>query len=61
MSVRVNRPTARECECCGRLERWDGGLGAWQIGRSGGEKQAGNPHCIHEWDINGTFNPIIED
>lgn len=61
MSVRVNRPTARECERCGRLERWDGTLGAWQIDRPDGKRLAGNPHCIHEWDINGTFTPIADD
>ncbi|MCU4742119.1 hypothetical protein OB955_00680 [Halobacteria archaeon AArc-m2/3/4] len=58
MSVQVQRPTARECEQCGRLERWDDDEGAWQIATENGEKQAGNPHCIHEWDINGTFNPL---
>lgn len=58
MSVQVRRPTARECEQCGRLERWDDNRDAWQIVIEDGEKQPGNPHCIHEWDINGTFNPL---
>lgn len=58
MSVQVKRPTARECERCGRAERWDEAAGAWQIATEDGEKLIGNPHCIHEWDINGTFNPM---
>ena len=58
MSVQVRRPTARECERCDRHEHWDEELGAWQIATEDGEKQVGNPHCIHEWDINGTFNPM---
>lgn len=58
MSVRLHKPTTRICERCNRTERWDEGLGAWQIAREEREKLVGNPHCIHEWDINGTFNPI---
>lgn len=61
MSARVRSPTDRVCERCGRNERWDDDLEAWQIARSDGEKQVGNPHCLHEWDINGTFNPVCEE
>lgn len=57
MSTQLKRPTVRECEQCGRKERWDDELDAWQLARENGTKRAGNPHCIHEWDINGTFNP----
>ncbi|ELY72463.1 MULTISPECIES: HEWD family protein [Natrinema] len=58
MSTQVRKPTARICESCGRGEQWDERLEAWQIARDGGEKQVGNPHCIHEWDITGTFTPV---
>ncbi|MFC6716722.1 HEWD family protein [Natrialbaceae archaeon GCM10025810] len=58
MSARLRKPTERECERCERAEVWDEELAAWQIAREDGEKLAGNPHCIHEWDINGTFNPV---
>lgn len=58
MSARVRKPTARVCEQCGRGEQWDENVEAWQLASEDGEKQIGNPHCIHEWDINGTFNPV---
>ncbi|WP_255170847.1 HEWD family protein [Natrononativus amylolyticus] len=58
MSVRLHKPTTRVCERCGRTERWDEQLDAWQIAREDDRKLTGNAHCIHEWDINGTFNPI---
>ena len=51
-------PKERECERCGRRDVWDKSLNTWAIVEIGGEKQFGNPHCLHEWDINGTFNPI---
>ncbi|ELY52270.1 MULTISPECIES: HEWD family protein [Natronorubrum] len=60
MSPQVRTPTARVCERCGRAEQWDSDLEAWQLAREDGEKQVGNPHCLHEWDINGTFNPVAE-
>ncbi|SEQ32165.1 HEWD family protein [Natrinema salaciae] len=58
MSAQVRKPTARICEACGRGEQWDDDLEAWQIARDGDRKQVGNPHCIHEWDITGTFKPV---
>jgi len=61
MSLHVRTPTARVCERCGRAEHWDESLDAWQLVREDGEKQVGNPHCLHEWDINGTFNPVVEN
>ncbi|SFC33337.1 hypothetical protein SAMN05444422_10753 [Halobiforma haloterrestris] len=61
MTPRVRTPTARVCERCGRAERWDDDLEAWQLDRDDGEKLIGNPHCLHEWDINGTFNPVAEN
>ncbi|WP_254768192.1 HEWD family protein [Salinilacihabitans rarus] len=61
MSAQLRKPTERVCECCNRTERWDEGLDAWQIARENGERLAGDPHCIHEWDINGAFNPFDLD
>jgi hypothetical protein len=54
--TRLRRPTVRQCERCGRTERWDDETGSWRIA----DDEMGNPHCIHEWDIDGTFNPIEE-
>ncbi|AFZ74075.1 HEWD family protein [Natronobacterium gregoryi] len=61
MAAQVRTPTARSCERCGRAERWDDDCETWQLDRDGTEKRVGNPHCLHEWDINGTFNPVVED
>jgi hypothetical protein len=61
MSVIVNAPQLRVCERCGREERWDEEVDAWQLGLRNGEKVVGNPHCLHEWDINGSFNPLDGD
>ncbi len=55
MSVQIRRPTARTCERCGRTERWDTAKHCWQLQR---DVAVGNTHCIHEWDINGTFYPF---
>jgi len=51
-------PRERECERCGRRDLWDDEHSTWRIAVVDDEKRAGNPHCLHEWDINGTFNPI---
>ncbi|MEF8818753.1 MAG: HEWD family protein [Haloferacaceae archaeon] len=56
--VRLRTPTDRLCERCGRHERWrDEG---WLVVREDGEPLVGDPFCLHEWDINGTFSPIAE-
>ncbi len=55
MSVSITPPRERECELCGRRERWDEEIAGWQIA-----DEAGEVYCIHEWDINGTFAPIDE-
>ncbi|MFC4405674.1 HEWD family protein [Haloarchaeobius iranensis] len=52
----LKRPTARTCELCGRRERWDDDVESWRVA----DGAAGEPFCIHEWDINGTFNPVAE-
>lgn len=55
MSVQLRKPKARVCEQCDRTERWDEERECWQLNGANG---VGNPHCIHEWDINGTFYPF---
>jgi hypothetical protein len=37
---------------------WDEADTTWRIEVDDGTKQSGNPHCLHEWDINGSFNPV---
>ena len=44
-------PNERECERCGRRDVWDGTDDHWRIARHG------HRHCIHEWDIDGTYSP----
>ncbi len=53
----IRAPSRRECECCGRKERWDAEHQAWVLAKRNGSVPVGEPHCIHEWDINGTFSP----
>lgn len=53
-------PTERECERCGRRERWDETAGVWRVIDSDDEVATGQAHCLHEWDINGTYSPIEE-
>jgi len=54
----ITAPTERECERCGRHDVWDDDDNTWRIATVDGEKQPGEPQCLHEWDINGTFNPV---
>ncbi|PSP18660.1 hypothetical protein BRC62_02665 [Halobacteriales archaeon QH_10_67_13] len=49
-------PTERSCERCGRRERWDDDEQTWR-----GLTPPGTPHCLHEWDITGTYNPLSEE
>jgi len=53
-------PTERVCERCGRHDRWDAESGTWVIVTEDDGKAVGNPHCLHEWDINGDYNPFEE-
>jgi hypothetical protein len=53
-------PTERTCERCGRQETWNAGDTTWCIVEDDGEKRIGDPYCLHEWDINGTYNPLAE-
>lgn len=50
-------PTERQCLRCGRRDVWSDSADNWTIDF---EADEGSPHCIHEWDINGAYNPIVE-
>jgi len=54
----VTPPARRECERCGRVAIWDDDAGTWVAVEADGTRRHGQPHCVHEWDINGTHNPI---
>jgi hypothetical protein len=58
MTVQLNPPKERECIECGRRDVWDETVGSWVIDADGDERLAGDPHCIHVWDINGQHDPI---
>lgn len=60
MGATIEPPTERICERCGRHDEWDADAGTWIIVTEDGEKQVGRPQCLHEWDINGAYNPIAE-
>lgn len=45
-------PQERECVLCGRQDVWSDEGTNWRIAREG------DAHCIHEWDINGTYTPF---
>jgi len=58
MSV-LTPPQQRVCEICGRTDVWDGDNHIWRIATDDdGTKLAGSRFCLHEWDINGSFNPF---
>lgn len=54
----ISAPKERRCERCGRQDFWDENDDTWRIAVVNEEKQFGNAQCLHEWDINGSFNPI---
>jgi hypothetical protein len=53
-------PKERECERCGRTDTWDDDSGTWTVVEEDGDRLTGDPYCLHEWDINGTYNPLEE-
>lgn len=54
----IDPPSERVCERCGRRDVWDEETENWVIAEEDGERQVGRPTCIHEWDINGQYNPV---
>lgn len=57
----VHPPRERECMRCGRRDVLDEDTGHWQIATVDGDKRAGDPFCIHEWDVTGNYNPFDPD
>ncbi len=53
----IRKPQRRACELCDRREVWSDEAETWTIDSDDGEDAVGDPHCIHEWDINGAFLP----
>lgn len=53
----LDPPTERKCVECGRRDVWDADSVGWRIES---ESRAGNPYCIHEWNINGAYRPLRE-
>lgn len=49
-------PSRRACERCGREEVWDENEVTWTLDDEADVK--GKPHCLHVWDINGSYNPF---
>jgi len=58
MSVEIVPPDRRTCQRCRRTDVWDEAVENWVIAVEDGERQVGDKHCIHEWDINGSYNPV---
>ena len=49
-------PRERECERCGRRDVCDDDAEGWLIASG----SSADPYCIHEWDINGQYDPFGE-
>jgi len=58
--VTIDPPTERTCERCGREDVWNADRQTWVIRTADGEKRVGSPQCLHEWDINGAYSPVVE-
>jgi hypothetical protein len=55
----IDPPRERECERCGRRDVWDDESEAWVVATDeDGDPRTGTPHCLHEWDINGSYSPV---
>ena len=57
MNATLRRPSERTCERCGRTEQWNAKTESWEIAADA----TGSIYCIHEWDINGRFQPFDRD
>jgi hypothetical protein len=64
----LRKPDERECERCGRREIWDDEHDTWRVATDDPDAAdaastddagvVGDVHCVHEWDIDGSFRPI---
>jgi hypothetical protein len=61
--VTIDPPTERTCERCGRKEVWSAVKQTWVVAEPDDDDDppTGTPHCLHEWDISGNYNPIRTD
>lgn len=57
----ITPPDERECLRCGRIEEWDDDNTVWVAATVDGEPQRGARHCVHEWNVTGTYNPITPE
>jgi len=58
--VEVVPPSERECLRCGRRDAWSEAESTWVAVEEDGTHRTGDPHCLHDWDIDGTYNPVVE-
>lgn len=56
--VTIVPPQKRACLRCGRVELWDDDRRTWVAATEDGDSKRGSPHCVHEWDITGNYNPF---
>lgn len=56
----ITPPNERTCTRCGRTEVWDEQAETWVAAEVDGTRRVGTPHCLHVWDISGSYNPIEE-
>jgi hypothetical protein len=54
----LDPPRERRCERCGRRDEWDDATGHWQVVAGDDGPLAGDPYCIHEWDVTAAYNPL---
>jgi hypothetical protein len=60
--VTIDPPEQRTCERCGREEVWSDTKQTWVVAESDtDDPPTGEPHCLHEWDISGNYNPVRTD
>jgi len=53
----IEPPEERRCVRCGRAEVWDDEAGTWTLAPDA--DTPGEPHCLHEWDINGVYKAVV--
>lgn len=55
MTDSIDPPRERRCEQCDRTEIWADEEGYWRV------ETVGDVHCIHEWDITGSYRPLSSE
>lgn len=55
--VPIEPPRQRQCERCGRQETWHDERETW-VAASEERDHRGEPHCVHVWNITGSYNPL---